>query len=162
MSVDPTLLEDLIEVVDDVRDVPSDIGYYLRDVEIVKRSWSGAARGKGKLANAPVTSILTIDPRPKVEDASLNRVHRKAGYVQEGSLFVTAVSATLTDAQIRGKDLTATEELLYRVTLVVDTIEATAVPEGAGDATDGLFRLVYAWRRGHPLGWELVLSPIVS
>ncbi len=161
MSVDPTLLEDLIEVVDDVRDVPSDIGYYLRDVEIVKRSWPGTARGKGKLANAPVSSILTIAPRPKIQDAKLSRRHRNAGYVQEGSLFVTGVSATLTDAQIRGKDLTANEELLYRVTKAEDSIEV-AVPEGAGDATDGLFRLVYAWRRGHPLGWELVLSPIVS
>lgn len=80
-----------------------------------------------------------------------------AGIVESGDLRLFFVSATLSEAVIRGTLYEENEELLYRVEKVADTIEA-AVPE----ATTGLFRLKAWWRRPHPMGWTLTLSPIVS
>lgn len=161
MSIPATLMEDLGPVVDDAREIATEIGWRMREVKIQKIVWAGEFKGQGDAddRSKPV-DVLTITPRPMVAEsgrvvAQLVHRHGGAGMIEEGNLLVTNISMRYTEAEIKGTGLANNEEQFWNITKVADSIE-TDTPE----ATSGMFRLRYAWRRPHPLGWSVVLETV--
>jgi hypothetical protein len=148
-------MDGIIPCVDQARQVAKDIGWRIRSVTLVRKVWPGA-KGEGRQSETSLIDILTISPAPRVRDARQVHKHYAIGMMEEGDIFVDAITATLTEAQIKGTGLAAGEELFYRVLVVADTQESSDVPE----ATAGLYRLTQAWRRPNPIGWQLNLRPV--
>lgn len=157
-----TLGEDLQDVVDTVREIPGDLGLWTREVEAIERTWSGEHVGDGRKSEVTEDLRFTITPRPKVRDAQLRRSHEAAGLVTEGSLFVMRISATYTEAEMRGIFDDPKAEQVWRVVRVDG--QGNRFPEGVApvDAEEeaALFRAVWVWRRDDPSGWEMLLNPI--
>ncbi len=152
-----TVMEGLVGVVDEVRGIASTLGYWIKDVVAVKRTWSGARVGHGTADSLSDEDLFTIAPRPKVEDAQLRRIHDTAGLITEGSLFVSQITATLTEEEIRGVFDNENEEQVWRVERV--TGGGSKFPEGPVAAA-GLYRAVWFWRRPDPIGWQMLLQPL--
>lgn len=150
-----TTAEGFIDVVDDARRCASDIGYWIKDVIAVRRVWPGPRVGDGLPEDISIDDDFTIDPRPRVEDASLTRIHERVGFIEQGSLLVTQISATISDEDIRGKFDDPLAERFWRVEKVADTREDTIL-----EGPTGRFKATWYWRRPDPMGWQMLLVPI--
>lgn len=148
-----TTMEGLIGTIDNARSCASLIGYWIKDVIAARRRWPGPKVGEG--VNPVIDDLFTIDPRPKVQDARLTRIHERVGIVEGGTLLVSQITATLSSDDIRGRFDDVRDELVWRVEKVADTREDIEV-EGA----TGLFKATWYWRRPDPMGWEMLLVPI--
>jgi hypothetical protein len=99
-----TLRDDLLPVLDDLRQIPVDLGLRLNQVFRVVRTWSGGMVGAGNGVGADYTDDeLELTPRPRVREEAMGR-----------RLVVEPVSQRLPIATVHPKDSPATE-VLYRV-----------------------------------------------
>lgn len=94
--------QQLIGVVDRLRDLRSQFGLRPYLVTIVREQWSGGRRGVGV---ATVTGVLNILPVPKVMDlTSLSEVSSPGGITEEGNLLVTEISGAYSEDVLMGND----------------------------------------------------------
>lgn len=109
--INKSLLADaLVDVVDDIRrSIHGALGTRVWEVSIVTRRWSGDTRGVG----TPTVSIVTLDPDPKVERVSRDRMG-PAGREAAGSVVLTGVSLRYTEAELQGSPDERTE-VAYRL-----------------------------------------------
>jgi hypothetical protein len=94
----PTTIQDLLQTVDDARQVATDIGARLYRVFVRVRTWSGATKGGGAFSDVD-TELL---PRPRLrlqspdgEVSPIEDVFTRAGEHFEGLITVDKISAQI-------------------------------------------------------------------
>lgn len=91
------IADKLVDVVDNVRrKVHRALGTRTYRVQIVTRRWSGGDVGLG----TPTTTILEIDPRPRVERSEGNRLS-PGGQENQGDASVTQISLRYTQDDLQ-------------------------------------------------------------
>ena len=116
-----SLGQELIEVVDCARDIPSELGLRPYTVRLVRTRWSGGARGLG---TEEVLSVLDLLPTPKLVDLSgLQEVLQPVGLDEIGTVQVEQISGRFTEEQLRfldsdGRDPPAQESVWWEVEFV--------------------------------------------
>lgn len=118
----------LVGVVDRIRRrVHGVLGTRPWTVEIVKRIWSGGDRGLGSAK----TSVLILDPIPKVERVTRNR-QGPAGAEAEGEIVLSEVSLRYSESEIHPKGNRFTE-VAYRLVEKLGTKQKVTYYVVAGD-----------------------------
>lgn len=91
-----TLIQDLLQTVDDARGIATDLGIRLYRVFMRVRTWTGATQGIGTFTDVDVELL----PRPRIvaqtprgEFMPLDQVYTDAGTHLEGALKVDKISA---------------------------------------------------------------------
>lgn len=108
----PTLRDDLIPLIDDIREEVVDgiAGLRLRTVATRTRTWSGTARGLG----APTDVDHTLSPVPKVMGEPRAR-SGEGGRVDDGELTASKVSLAYARADLDGGTMAATVEFFWLI-----------------------------------------------
>jgi len=111
-----TLRDDLLDVVEDVREIPGDLGLRLFSVEVFKRTHAGERVGLGTSYDTTKT-LLVAAYKPKVVQVSSRDIIASGGLYQEQDLRV----GPLTPTKINVPDFdppvgVAPMELLFRIT----------------------------------------------
>jgi hypothetical protein len=110
-----TLVEDLSEVIDDVRDILTDIGLRPARVFVLHYRWSGGERYRG----APeLVETLELTPRPIVADENdLKADVDRRGAIALGLVHLREISPryTETDLDILRRAIPADEEVLVEI-----------------------------------------------
>lgn len=111
-AIDKSLLSDaLVGVVDDVRGaIHGALGTRPWAVAIVHRRWSGQRRGQG----TPTTTVLTLDPPPRVERVTKDRLG-PAGREASGNVVLTEVSLRYSALELQ-PIIGEGDEVAYRLT----------------------------------------------
>lgn len=104
------LRDDLIPVVDEVRDLVVDLGLRLHSVVVRTTTWTGTTVGLG----ASSASDLTLTPLPRVRGISARRLALAPGRFQQGDRIVDRISATYTADQLGG-GLAPNEERVWLI-----------------------------------------------
>lgn len=100
-DVSTTLAQDLVPVVDSIRQIASDMGLRPYRVFLVHIAWAGPTRGIGQAQEVSRREIL---PAPEVSDmSSTSRVLESVGMVEEGGLRLRKISAALTEDDLLGR-----------------------------------------------------------
>lgn len=150
-DVGTTLAQDLVPVVDSIRQIASDMGLRPYRVFLVHVAWSGATRGIGQAVEVSRREIL---PAPEVSDMSgTSRVLEAVGMVEEGGLRLRKVTASLTEDDLLGRtpDLLMPDgtrrdrrniEFFYEVVQqrpggVTPAVRRRYIPDSAGDLRPG-------------------------
>jgi hypothetical protein len=109
-----TLVDDLIDVTDDIRELADDFGTRPFKVELVTVTWSGRRRGEG-VASEVATEIK---PRPEFVDTGLRAELRGNGRDEEGNALLRGVSLRYAAGELYALpgDVGASEERFYRIT----------------------------------------------
>lgn len=100
-----SLRDDLIPLVDSLREEVIDdlAGLRLYTVVVRVRTWSlGIGQG------VSIDDDLELLPKPKVSTPSPSLIANTAGTVEEGDRFISRISATYTETQLRRGNLAAT------------------------------------------------------
>ncbi len=106
------LVDDLLEVVDDLRrDLYSSMGNRQHEVHLVRRAWSGEARGEGVIEHV---EDHIIDPPPLFVDKT-KLVAMSFGRDDQGDGLLQEVSLTYTEDELTGNPIKKNEEFFYRV-----------------------------------------------
>jgi len=93
-----TLVEDLGDVVDDIRQIASDLGARPHTYHSITVRWSGGDIGRGE---AEVIRDVAIVPTPRTEPVGyLDRSLLEAGVIERGDVVLTGVSPRLTEDEI--------------------------------------------------------------
>lgn len=111
-----TLRDDLLNVAEDVREIPGDLGLRLFSVEVFKRTHSGERVGIGTTYDT-VKTLLVASYKPKVVQVTSRDIIASGGLYQEQDLRV----GPLTPTKINVPDFdppvgVAPVELLFRIT----------------------------------------------
>ena len=109
----PTLRDDLIPLIDEIRRdvVDGEAGLRLYNVQIRRRTWSGAEIGDG----TPTDVIRTFDPLPKVMPIPPFLAATAIGTFERGDRWIRKVSATETMTTLGWEGATATEQIHYLI-----------------------------------------------
>lgn len=105
-----SLRDDLIPIIDDARAIRDELGLVVRPVARVVRAWSGGELGLG----TPTETVVTLAPSPRVRDVARVQ-YQPGGEVQEGDVVIDRISASLTEAWLRGEGLAAGSEVFWRL-----------------------------------------------
>jgi hypothetical protein len=114
----PNLLDNLIgSVVDPLRaQLYPLLGNKQHQVHLVRRTWSGGARGSG---TATVTVDVTITPAPAVQFENDEQAQHYelegSGRSEEGHAVVSEVSLQYTEADLTGGAIAVGDEFYYRI-----------------------------------------------
>lgn len=106
-----SLRDDLVPVVDDVREMIDDLGLRLHTVQTRRITWSGGAPGLG---DATVTDVA-LSPAPKVRNPSPRERVAEPGRFEEGDRLVEKISATYTEADLDGGAIADAEEFYWLI-----------------------------------------------
>jgi hypothetical protein len=101
-----TLRDDLIPVVDEMRELVDDLGLRRNTVETRLRTWSGGELGLG----TPTDVDTELDPKPKVAEPSPWLLESSGGKYESGDLIVSRISATYDEDDLTGGTLAAAAE----------------------------------------------------
>ena len=118
MQLDSTLGQQLIPVVDGLRDLLTSFGIRPYVLRVVRVQWSGARRGYGQPYVKATRDIL---PTPKITDLSgLTEVANPVGLDEIGNVLVTQISGSFTDEFFRfvtpdNTELNPNEEVFYEI-----------------------------------------------
>lgn len=112
------LVDKLVPTVDKLRaNLLPAMGVRQYTVAIIKRRWSGEQRGDG---SASVVSTLILSPPPLLSyPNNMGALHYElppTGKVDEGTVTLSEVSLTYTEAELSGGALSVQEEVYYRIT----------------------------------------------
>jgi hypothetical protein len=100
-QVGRTLAQDLVPVVDDVRQLATDFGVRPYRVFLVHVQWTGPTRGIGVAEEVSRREIL---PTPQISDMSAtSRSLQAVGLVEEGTIRLRRISASLTEDDLLGR-----------------------------------------------------------
>jgi len=93
-----TLVEDLAEVADDIRQIATDLGARPYTVHAIRVRWEGGEVGRGE----PVPSFeVQLLPTPKLSGiSSFDRYNAEAGAVERGDMVLTGVSPRYSESDI--------------------------------------------------------------
>jgi len=107
------LVDRLVPMVDRLRSslYPA-MGVRQYAVYLVRRRWSGARRGEGTIT---VLSRVELTPAPRVDFGGLRTQLEPHGFLEDGSVRLTEVSLTYTEAELTGRPLAANEEFFYKL-----------------------------------------------
>lgn len=110
------LVESLGAVVDDIRQIATDLGARPYTVHAVRVKWSGGEVGRGK---PTVSSDIELLPTPKVTGVnSMSRDTEAQGAIERGDVNLTGVSARYTEDDIErmiGVDADKSEECFFEI-----------------------------------------------
>lgn len=87
-----SLRDDLLPVVDQLRQLPDDFGLRRYSVTLRRRVWSGGAPGLG---TATVTDVV-LSPRPRVRQLNSKEVAASGGTYEEGDYRIDRVTPSYT------------------------------------------------------------------
>lgn len=87
-----TLRDDLLPVVDELRQLPNQFGIRRYTVKVRTRTWSGANAGEG----SPVDVDVTVNPVPRVRLMSTSEIASSGGTYREGDFMVTSMTPAYT------------------------------------------------------------------
>lgn len=105
-GVCPTVLDGLADVIDDARNVLTEIGARLYVVRVVRTRWSGGERYMGV---EQVVAEETVLPTPAVTSmTALEREQTNAGTQETGTITVSEISPRYTENQLLGLDADGT------------------------------------------------------
>lgn len=105
------LVDDLVTMADDLRgDLYADMGVAPWEVHVIKRRWSGVRRNEGV---ATIVSDTTLDPPPMVKEKDRLELIA-AGREERGTVTLTGISLTYTEAELTGGTLAANEEFYWK------------------------------------------------
>ena len=121
-----SLRTDLVGVVNEGRQLVSDLGFRQFAVAVVTRTWSGGRTGAGTVTE----TSLEITPRPKVSEPPARLVFHAPGRFEAGDVFADRVAITYTEAQLL-HPATAGVERVYVVTREGARINTGAAGTGA-------------------------------
>lgn len=95
-----TLVEELGEVADDLRQIGVEMGLHPYTVHVVRIRWSGSEQGRGK----PTTVLdRPLQPTPTISSINvLDRLQDSAGVVERGDIRMTGVSPRYTEDELDG------------------------------------------------------------
>ncbi len=97
-----SLMQQLIPVVDCIRDLYTQLGARAYKVSVVRTRWSSGRRGVG---TESVVSSIDLLPTPLVVDmAGLNEVLTAIGTNEQGQVTVKEISGRYTEDQLLGVD----------------------------------------------------------
>lgn len=120
-----SLVEDLGEIVDDIRQIATDLGARPYTVHVVRVRWSGGQVGRGEPTVVSETSML---PTPKVaEVGALDRATDAAGIVERGDVILTGVSPRYTEDELEAMFATGDGDEVF-VEVRVDRRDGTTKP----------------------------------
>lgn len=94
-----SLVEELGEVADDLRQLATDFGLRPYTVHIVRTSWTGGEIGRGQ---ADVSLDLPLLPTPKLSMTGVSRESREAGVLERGDARLEGVSPRYTEDELAG------------------------------------------------------------
>ena len=118
MNLSNTLSQNLIPVVDSIRDLHTQFGQRPYRVSIVRVAWSEGHRGRGV---PTVKAMLHILPTPLVQDLStMTEILTPIGLNDTGTIVVSQISGRFTDNQLRfleddGQEPGPAEEVFYEI-----------------------------------------------
>jgi hypothetical protein len=150
--VGKTLAQQLSPIVDSIRQIATDFGLRPYRVFLVHVEWTGPTRGIGVANEISRREIL---PTPVVADmSSTSRILHAVGMVEEGSIKLSKVTASLTEDDLLGRtpDLKAADgtrrdrrniEFFYEVVQqrpvgVEPAVRRRYVPDTAADLRPGM------------------------
>lgn len=93
-----TLRDDLLPVVDDLRELPDEFGLRRYSVKIRRRAWSGIKPGQG----TPTDVDVEIQPRPKVREVTTQEIADSGGTWRQGDFKVDKVTPHYVDGLVTG------------------------------------------------------------
>lgn len=88
MADEPTLRDDILPVVDEMRQIPDDLGLRRYSLTMRMRRWSGGKPGLG----SPTDTDLEILPRPKVRVMTTKEIAQSAGTYRMGDFKVEKIT----------------------------------------------------------------------
>lgn len=94
-----TLRDDLLDDIDEIREIPGEIGLRLFTVQVFKRVWSGDRPGLGTDTDT-ITSVLIGTFNPKVTQVSSRDVIASAGQYQDQDLRIGPITPSKVDVPI--------------------------------------------------------------
>ena len=106
-----TLRDELIDVIDEGRQLADDLGLRQQSVVLRTRVWSGGEVGRGTATDTD----LVLSPVPKVRRLPLRLIHASGGRYQEGDRLISKISASYTTEQLGGGVAVAGTELLWLI-----------------------------------------------
>lgn len=111
-----TLRDDLLELAEDVREIPGEFGVRLFSVDVFKRVWSGERVGLGSgYDSSEVVLVATFNP--KVVQVSSRDIIASGGLYQEQDLRVGPMTPTKVDVSAFDPPVgTQPMELFFRIT----------------------------------------------
>jgi hypothetical protein len=92
-----SLVEGLAEVVDDIREIASDLGARPYTYHSVTVQWSGGEVGRGE---PTVVRDVPITPTPETREGGIDSPLEAGGIVERGDIVLTGVSPRLTEDEI--------------------------------------------------------------
>lgn len=110
-----SLVEELGEVADDLRQIAADADFGLRPytVHIIRVAWSGGAAGRGI---PTIVLDVPLQPIPKVSMTGVSRDFREAGAIERGDARLEGVSPRYTEDELADYfEATDTEEAFVEV-----------------------------------------------
>jgi len=109
------LVDDLVEVVDDVRALRDEFGTTPVTAKIILRTWSGGRPGDG----TPTDQVTDIFPQPELLSRGPDGRLRPCGLEEEGDIIVRGISLTFTEAELYspppGVPATERQEFFWRL-----------------------------------------------
>lgn len=107
------LVDELVPMVDELKgDLYRDMGVRQYRTYLVRRRWSGARRSEGTVT---VLSRTELTPAPRVDFGGLRTQLEPHGFLEDGSVRLTEVSLTYTEAELTGRPLADNEEFFYKL-----------------------------------------------
>jgi hypothetical protein len=106
-----TLIDDLIPVVDETRELIADLGLRRYSVALRLRTWDGGALGRGTATDVDTD----VEPTPRVRPPSPHRIATSGGAVLDGDRVVDRISATYDEDDLTGGALAAGEEFSWLI-----------------------------------------------
>lgn len=106
-----SLRTDLIDVVDAGRALADDLGFRVRTVKTVKRTWESGTPGRGEYEE----EVTTLAPTPRVAEPPARLVSETAGQFEEGDLLLSKVSASYDEDDLTGGEKSAGVQFFYVV-----------------------------------------------
>lgn len=103
----PDLRTDMVGLFADLQEIPGDLGFRERTIQIVTYTVTGANKARQKPGTRTANPV-TLEPTPKVVDAanigSPQYVKMKLGIIEEGDVLVTAIPRTYLEDQLRAAE----------------------------------------------------------
>lgn len=103
--------DDMVAIADQGRSIADDLGLRLHTVVVRTTTWSGTEVGRGTATHAD----LTLEPPPKVKSPTPRMIAAAPGLFEEGDRVVEKISATTTEAQLTGRPLASSKELVWLI-----------------------------------------------
>lgn len=109
----PTLIDELVPTVDEIRAIHTDLGTRPYRVWLVWTRWSGGRRGDGV---ETVTSETEILPTPRIGELSgLAQLVKAIGRDEDGSVTLSEITLTLSEEDLLPREIGDAQSFYYEI-----------------------------------------------